>query len=262
MRAAGGHRHTEVSRMKARRCITFLAKGALWLGLSLALLGAGAAAAQTASPDVGLITQLSGGVTYWNKAEQKQPVPAQALMKVRRGDHLKLAGAASLQLLYFASGRQETWKGPVTLIAGEAESAAAGDKKPLPQPEVQVLPTKVTKRIEGAPLPLPGSSTVYSGAIQTMAPRCPAPAKAKAPPPLSDEARQKIKEAEQIYQDLRRNAAAADVTPEIYFLGVLADYQQYPEMEKLLETRLQQQPGNATLEKLRAWVRSQAAARN
>ena len=45
-------------------------------------------------------------------------------MKVRRGDHLKLPGAASLTLLYFASGRQETWRGPVTLRAGDTESTA------------------------------------------------------------------------------------------------------------------------------------------
>jgi hypothetical protein len=220
------------------------------------LLGAVATPAQTASPDVGLVTNLAGAVTYWNQEEQKKPAPAQALMKVRRGDRLKLAGAAALTLLYFASGRQETWKGPVTLMVGDLESVAAKGQKPLPQPEVRILPTKVTKRIEGAPRPLPRSRTRYSGVIQTMAPRGAPADRVKAAAPLSEDARAKIKEAERIYQDLKKRAAADDLTPELYFLGVLADYQQYPEMDKILEAMLQKQPGDATLEELRVWVRS------
>ncbi len=224
---------------------------------SALLLGAAATPAQTASPDVGLVTSLAGAATYWNQEEQKKPAPVRALMKVRRGDRLKLAGAAALTLLYFASGRQETWKGPVTLMVGDLESVAAKDQKPLPQPEVRILPTKVTKRIEGAPLPLPRSSTTYSGVIHTMAPRGAPSERVKTAAPLSEEARAKIKEAERIYQDLKTRAAADDVTPELYFLGVLADYRQYPEMDKILAAMLQKQPGDATLEELKAWLRSQ-----
>src|SRR5208337_3534830 len=163
------------------------------LGVAAAFLAVAAASAQAPAPDVGLITQLSGPVTYWNQEEQKQPAPAQAFMKVRQGDHLKLPGAASLTLLYFASGRQETWKGPVSLIAGDRESATAGGRKASPQPQVQILPAKVTKRIAGAPLPSP-SCMERSGVIQTMAPTCPSPAKPQVT--LSKEAQQQIQEAE------------------------------------------------------------------
>jgi hypothetical protein len=58
---------------------------------------------------VGLITGLSGAATYQNKAENHKPAKVQAFMKVRQGDYLKLPESASLTLLYFASGRQETW---------------------------------------------------------------------------------------------------------------------------------------------------------
>ncbi len=149
-------------------------------------------------------------------------------MKVRQGDHLKLPVAASLTLLYFASGRQETWKGPATLMAGDRESQVLGGKPPAPQPEVKIFPAKATEQIAGAPLHLSPASMSKSGVIQTMGPRCEPAAKSAAP--LSSEAQRKIKAAEKVYRDLKNNAAADDVTPELYFYSVLAEYQQFPEM--------------------------------
>jgi hypothetical protein len=219
-------------------------------------------AAQTSLPDVGLITKLSGEATYWNKGDNKEPTKVQAFMKVRQGDHLKLPAAASLTLLYFASGRQETWKGPVTIIAGDQESKVLGGKQPASPPEVKIMPAKATRQMMGLPLPLPGSGAGRSGIIQTMAPRRPAAEPGGAPAPLSSEAQRKIKEAEKVYQDLKKAAAADDVTPELYFLGVLAEYKQYPEMAKVVDTMLQKRPGDAALKDLKAWVRSQSAARD
>ena len=144
-------------------------------------------------------------------------------MKVRRGDRLMLPEAGSLTLLYFASGRQETWKGPGTLIAGDTESAAAGGEQPPSPPEVKILPVKASRQMAGAPPVLLPASLSKSGVIQTMAPTCPAPEKAAAPAPLSGESQRKVKEAEMLYQELKKGAAADDVTPELYFFGVLAE---------------------------------------
>lgn len=216
--------------------------------------------AQTSLPDVGLITKLTGEATYWNQGENKKPVRVQAFMKVRQGDHLKLPAAASLTLLYFASGRQETWKGPATLMAGDKESAAVGDQKTPPQPEVKILPAKATKQMAGAPLPLSPASMSKSGVIQTMAPKCETAPKTAAP--LSSEAQRKIKEAEKVYQDLKKNAAADDITPELYFFSVLAEHKQFPGMAKMVDAMLQKRPGDATLKDLKTWVRSQSAARD
>jgi hypothetical protein len=233
--------------------------GFLCLAVFIAFLTA-MVAAPTSLPDVGLITKLTGEATYWNKDENKKPTRVQAFMKVRRGDHLKLPAAASLTLLYFASGRQETWKGPATLMAGDTESAAVGDQKTPPQPEVKILPAKATKQMAGAPLPVSPSSISKSGVIQTMGPKC-EPA-AKTAPPLSETAQRKIKEAEKVYQDLKKSAAADDITPELYFFSVLAEHKQFPEMAKMVDTMLQKRPGDAALKDLKAWVRSQAAARD
>lgn len=123
-----------------------------------------------------------------------------------------------------------------------------------------MLSTKVTKRIEGLPLSLPPSSICYSGGIQTRGVRALAPGKTLAPPPLSAEDRIKIQEAKKIYQDLRKKSPPDDPTPELYFLGVLAEYKQYPEMEKIINTMQIKRPGDATLKDLKAWVRSQSVS--
>ena len=227
------------------------------LGVATAFLVAAAASAQASAPDVGLKTQISGEVTYWNNEEQKKPVPAQAFMKIRQGDNFKLNEAGSLTLLYFASGRQEIWKGPATLVAGATESAAAGDQKSPAQPEVKLISTKATKQLAGTPLFLPRSSTGKSGGIQTMGPKC-EPA-AGTPAPLSAEARRNIKEAEKVFQELKKSAAVDDVTPELYFLSILNKYKQFPEMAKVVDNMLQKRPGDAALKNLEGWVRSQAA---
>lgn len=240
--------------MKAKRSMKYT--GFFCLAVFTSFLAA-TVAAQKSLPDVGLITKLTGEATYGNKGDKQAPAKVRAFMKVRQDDHLKLPAAASLTLLYFASGRQETWKGPVTLIAGEQESKVVGGKQPGPQPEVKIFPAKASKQMVGAPLLCPASMS-KSGVIQTMGPkREPA---AKTAPPLSENAQRKIREAEKVYRDLKQAAAADDVTPELYFFSVLAEFKQYPEMAEVVDSMLQKRPEDAALKDLKAWVRSQAAA--
>lgn len=274
------------------QAIINLPKKSVSLLVAALLLGAAPALAQSSSPDVGLVTKLSGEATYWNDQE-KTPVKVQAFMKVRQGDHFELAGAGALQLLYFASGRQETWKGPARLQAGNKESAAVGEKQQAP-PEVKMLPASAAKKMAAAPFLLarggaslaeatlakglaserggatpmmeqapPGRSGVTemksvapgrSGAIQTMAPVCPAQPQAA---PLTAAARKEILAAKTEYQGLKKKAAADDFTPELYFLGVLAQHRQYPEMDRMLDNILQKKPGDQGFNDLKAWVRAQ-----
>ncbi len=256
-------------------------------------LGAALALAQTSSPDVGLVTKLTGETTYWNK-EEKKPARVQAFMKVRQGDNFKLSKDSGLTLLYFASGRQETWKGPGTLVAGDGESAAKGGKKQAP-PEVKMMPASAIQKIAAAPflqsrsggtpsgatqLPrmAPGrtgatasksmappdrsgatpmmekSPPGRSGAIQTMAPVCTVPP----PMPPPEVVQKEIKQAEAVYQDLKQKAGADDFTPELYFLVVLAEYRQYTEMNKILDDLLKKKPGDPDLKEMKAWVRAQS----
>jgi hypothetical protein len=259
-----------------------------WCLLAVALfLFSSAALAQTSSPDVGLVTKLNGEAVYWNKG-QKKPIPVQAFMKVREGDNFKLAKDGALTLLYFAGGRQETWKGPAIFMAGAAESAVKDGKKQA-SPEVKTMPVSAIQKIAAAPFlqsrsgatqtprmapgrsgatvsksmapperggasPIMETTPGRTGAIQTMAPVCPVPSK-DAPSP--EVVQKEIKNAEAVYQDLKQKAAADDFTPELYFLGVLAEYRQFNEMNKILDDLLKRKPGDPALREWKSWVRTQ-----
>jgi hypothetical protein len=251
--------HMAATTITLVRCLTM---AALLASVALSPLRA-------ATPDVGLVTGLSGEVTYWNPTERQPPAKAQAFLKIRQGDHFKLSTGAMAQLTYFASGRQETWKGPVTVHVGSAESQAAEKQPAYQPPEVKVLSAKVAKRMVAAPLVVARTggvshvshvmqATRSTGVIPTMAPKK-VPAASPPPRPLSPQAQKEVAEAEQVYQDLKKQAKAGDRTPEMYLLSVYAEHRQYQKMEQLINTQLYKQPDDLTLRKLQAWVRAQAA---
>lgn len=238
-----------INGIKVQSCL-----GAVGLAVGLALL-ATAAPAQSSNPDAALVTALSGEATYWSCGEQTKPKPLRVFMKIHRGDGIKLASGAQLQILYLAPGRQETWKGPVTLTAGDGESQVAPGLKAAP-PEVKLLPTRVTRKIGGSELPLPPSSLRASGVIPTMGAQ--SDDSPKTPGPGGEAAREDVREAQQTYATLRRQTPAGDLTPELYYLSVLAENGKYPEMEKFMDTLQEKEPGNAALKELRAWARTQS----
>jgi len=222
------------------------------------LLCAGSPAwAQFANPDVGLLTRVAGEVMYWNSTDQPHSGPPKAFMKVRQGDHFKLSPEGEAQLLYFASGRQETWKGPATFAAGKECSLSEGGQAPPGQPEVRMIPPKAARQLAGAPLPLPRSRLLFTSALNAL---CLVAANTAAGPqaekPLSPKAREEIKAAEEQYMSLREQMPERDLTPELYLLGVLAQYShQRKGMEEVLDRMLKKRPGDPTLEKMLNWVR-------
>ena len=212
---------------------------------------------QEPTPDVGLLTQVSGEVSFWNKTAQKEPSRPQSFMKVRRGDHFKLPTGAIIQLLYFDNGRQETWKGPVTFRCDDKESiSTAKTSTGEVKPEVKFLSSRVSQRLMTAPLPLPSSSIRYSGTIQTMAPKCAPEPVLKMPGPPSAETKKMIEEAQKTCRNLANQATPDDVTPELYYLGVLAEHCQYREMEAVVDAMLAKRPGDPALKDLKAWAQA------
>ena len=209
--------------------------------------------AQTLPPDVGLVTQLSGDATYWNEGYQKTPEKAQAFMKIRRGDHLKIGAGAMIQLVYFQNGRQETWKGLATFVVGEAQSRPEGEKGIQTQPEVLILPADASQGMRRIPVLLRRARLSRSGAIQV---RGTGKGTQKAITPSKEE-RAEIAMAKEDYQKLRKQTKADDITPELNLLGILADYEQYEEMEKVIREALKIQPNNEVLKELDEWVKVQ-----
>ena len=59
------------------------------------------------------------------------------------------------------------------------------------------------------------------------------------------------------YQKSREQAKPDDITPELALLGVLADYEQYEEMEQVITNAIKVQPESQALKELDEWVKTQ-----
>lgn len=226
----------------------------LLLASLLFVLG-GSAQVYGQAADVGLVTKLAGEAVYWNDTDQKQPAPVQNLMKVRQGDRLKIAAGGSLELLYFANGRQEAWQGPAIFQTGlEAGQAEQGGP-----PQVVMVPPKVSQRIGQAALPLPRASLRYGGALRLMGAK-EAPPEAKGPGRSQEgvQTGQAMKDAEKTAQALQQKTKPLDFTPQLYQLSVLAELGQYQEMEKIIDGMLKQKPKDPALMALKKWAQAQA----
>ncbi len=208
---------------------------------------------QALPPDVGLITMLSGDVTYRGEGSQK-PIRARSFMKIRRGDRFMVPAGAVIQFVYFLGGRQETWGGPVTFTVGDSESYGSEGKGLQAQPKVVVFPAGAAQGIRRIPILLhraglsrPGSAQIR-GDVEGPSP----------PLSLTPEEAREIVSARETYRALRQRAGPDDITPELYLLGVLTDYEQYGDMEEVINEALKKQPGDETLQELREWVYGRA----
>jgi hypothetical protein len=208
---------------------------------------------QILPPDVGIITQLSGGVTYRNEEYQKTPEKAQAFMKILQGDYFQLEAKAMVQLVYFRSGRKETWKGPAAFIAGEVQSQVKSEKGIQAQPEVKILPVGVSEGMRRVPVLLRRAGLSRSGIMQVRGPG----ESFQKSKELSEEKQKEIAMAKENYRNLRNQTKNDDLTPELYLLGILANYDQFEEMEKVIKDALKKQPDNEVLKKLEEWVQTQ-----
>ena len=221
-------------------------------GLLVMAIGA-SAEGQILPPDVGIITQLSGDVTYRNEDYQKTPAKAQAFMKIFQGDYFQVEAKAAVQLVYFVSGRKETWKGPAAFIVGETQSRAKVEKGIQAQPEVKILPSGVLEGMRRVPALLRRAGLSRSGTLQVRGPG----ESFQKSKELSEEKQKEIAMAKENYRNLRNQTKADDITPELYLLGILANYDQFEEMEKVVKDALKKQPDNEVLKKLEEWVQTQ-----
>jgi hypothetical protein len=232
--------------MDARSISRFGALAILLLGALTPLLRGSPAHAQ----DAGLVTMLAGEVTY---ADQRNPpATVEPFMKVREGDHLRVKAGGAVQLVYFRSNRQELWRGPAEFLVGETESRRH-PASPAAQPEVKVLSTGTAQGIQQVPVLLRRAGLVRVGGVAVRG----LPGTGRKPggtAALSAGQEADLAAARETYRGLRAGAAEADITPELYLLGVLGGLEQYEAMEPLLKEALQRRPGDDTLVRLSDWV--------
>ena len=170
-----------------------------------------------------IVTVLQGAVTV----EQDAPVPrpAAVLIKLRAGDKLQLARDATVQLVYFGNGRQETWRGAARLEIGTGESTASGG---TPEPEIKQLPQMLVRQLVKTP------TADNSGRIGAVRLR-------------SIVAPDAVEKLEKNYAELRTQAEAADRTPELYLLAGLFELKRYEQIEALLGEWEREAPGDASV---------------
>ena len=226
--------------------------------LIILLIGGPAAKGQTLPPDVGIVTQLSGEATYWNEIYQKTPEKAEVFMKIRRSDSFKIPAGGTIQLVYFGNGRQETWKGPASFIVGEVQSRVEKGTEVPGQPGVVMLSTEASQGMRRIPVLLRRARLSWSGGGLMV--RGVPGASAKPVVPTKEE-QAEIAMAKETYQKLREQVKADDITPELTLLGVLADYEQYEEMEQVIENAMKMHPDQQILKELDGWVKAQKRSR-
>lgn len=230
-----------------------------WAVVCLALWAAGAvlpceAAAQT-SPDVGLVMSVSGEARYGNPGEPADPAPVQAFMKTRKGDRIFLSDKGRIDLLFLENGRRETWTGPARLTL--TPSGAVSDN-PDATPRVTAVKAPISMAIMGSGLPLPRGQIARGGVsvVRGLFEECPEAAPEPRPVmTLGDADRAELASAHAVYADLKRQTPADDPLPDLYYLSVLSRYEQYGEMNRIID-RMRWAHGDApAVEKWNAWVR-------
>ena len=228
------------------------------LSLIMLLIEGSGAKGQILPPDVGIVTQLSGEATYWNESYQRTPEKAEAFMKIRRGDYFKIPAGGGIQLVYFENGRQETWKGPASFMVGEVQSRVEKGREVPGQPGVVMLSTEASQGMRRIPVLLRRARVSWSGGGVMVRGVPGVSAKPVAP---TKEEQAEIAMAKETYQKLREQAKPDDITPELTLLGVLADYEQYEEMEQVIKNAMKIHPDHQVLKELDGWVNTEKRSR-
>ena len=200
-----------------------------------------------AASEVGMVTQISGKVTYQSASDSK-PADVRNFMKVYEGDMFSLSADSFVQLVYLRSGRKETWKGPGNFKAGDQQGKSQNSSL---QPKAGMMDTEKARQIVLLSDNLDPSRLQRTGSTIARGEK-----KASQAPPraLSEAERKKIADAKQNYQDMLKDADAGDITPELYMFSVFADYDQFTEMKLLLAEMRKKQPDNKDIDHLEEWM--------
>ena len=166
----------------------------------VAVLFATSGAVLAEGTDVGLVNLVSGDVSYVPAAGS--PGKVQAFMRVRDGDRFELASGSQLRIVLFAASRHERWVGPASFRAN-AKASEPLSGKPA---EVTNLPATVPQRIARVPELLQNARL---GGIQMRG-------GFTSQQQASLEQQEGLHESRRIYEHMRKQFPADDITPELY----------------------------------------------
>lgn len=204
------------------------------------LLFASSAGAHAQGADVGLVNLVTGDVMF--SPLSGSPGKVQAFMRLRDGDRVVVPAGGQVRVIFFEGARQERWTGPSSFRAAKSQS------EPITgQPtDVQKLPASVPMRISRVPELMQnaklGGIQVRGGLTRQQE--------------ASLEQQASLREAKAIYESMRTEMPADDITPELYYYSALYDFLLYDEMKVVVDEMVRKQPGNEDVRSLAAWVDS------
>lgn len=191
---------------------------------------AGAAVAQDAASDVGLVNALQGDVSYQSKDGPARK--AQAYMRVRHGDKIQVAAGASIRISYTTASRQESWTGPASFVA----TSSGGELLKGSKPEVAQLPAAVPQKLARVS-ELMNTSRVGGLVVRSV----------KAQTATSKE---EVAAAVATYESMRAAAAPSDVTPELFLYSVFQEHGMVDDLKIVAREMMLRQPDNAEIQQL------------
>lgn len=189
-------------------------RSAVTVAVVMLVLGSAAHAAA----DVALITALDGKVARATVAGAQD---LEAFVKLKTGDVLNTVKGASVQIVYFENGRQESWSGVGKLEITPTEGRATG----LPAPQVKQLPLIIVKQMARTPTL---DSQGRAGVTRLRAIATP----------------EAITTLDETYKKMRAEAPREDLNPELYLLAGMFELKQLDRVEKTLNELKQAQPAN------------------
>lgn len=180
----------------------------------LLILGFG----QAQAVEVALVMSVQGKIS---RLEGVTKLPLEAFVKLKSGDRLQLDNANRLQLVYFKTGRQETWSGTGDLVMAANESQAEG----LPAPRIKTLPLVLVKQLARTP----ALDSQGRGGVTRL---------------RSIPSEDAIAKLDTTYRELKSKAEGDDLAPEMYLLSGLYEMRQLDRVEALLGELKQDRPKN------------------
>lgn len=175
-----------------------------------------AAVSYAASEDTAFVTALQGRVMGIGRQ-------VAAFTKLREGETLTVSSGASVQLVYFESGRQETWSGGSEFKVGAKQSDGLKGAPASVKMLSPVLARQLQKTPEGA-----GNTRVGMVRLRTV-----------------DAI--KMREITGNYNEFKKDQAPGDHAAEIYLLNELANMRGYDEMDKFIADMRTQYPNDASV---------------
>jgi hypothetical protein len=176
------------------------------------------ACGQAWAAEVALVMSVHGRVL---RLADAAPVQVETFVKLKEGDRLNLEKDSRLQVVYFESGRQETWSGPGSLEMTPGEGKAGG----LSAPAVKMLPLVMARQLARTP----ALDSQGRGGVTRL---------------RSVPGGDAVTKVEDTYRELRSRAERDDLGPEMYLLSGLLDMRQLDRVEKVLGEMQRDWPKN------------------